>query len=264
MAHWVVILACLPQTGRNDNRASGQTPGTSRKAERFIQTALGEWAYARACQISKQRAQDAPLWTPRYNWHRPHSGIKAQTPVSRPDLNQNNLLRRHIQRLNPAGVSINDDITPLSFQRKLESRRGMLRWRGDGGFCRTPAFGCRAHGHARSAGMACLNHWIPALAGMTEGESGLCRAATGVLGGLCQTPLYHLNGLFQMRLYRLGRWFQTRLYRPRPVDAPSRHIQGFLGLRSRRGFTTRIHAGVPINEDAAGIKILRAIDSAPR
>ena len=31
-------------------------------------------------------------------------------------------------------------------------------------------------GHSRSAGMDCLNHWIPAFAGMTEGlRSGICR-----------------------------------------------------------------------------------------
>ena len=47
-------------------------------------------------------------------------------------------------------------------------------------------------GHSRKAGMACLNHWIPAFAGMTAGvDSSLCQAATGFLGGAFQAPLYH-------------------------------------------------------------------------
>ena len=40
-------------------------------------------------------AQDLLKWTPVYNWHESHSGIKDQMPVSRLNLNQDNLLRRH-------------------------------------------------------------------------------------------------------------------------------------------------------------------------
>ncbi len=38
------------------------TPRTNGKAERFIQTALREWAYARAYETSRQRAEQLPLW----------------------------------------------------------------------------------------------------------------------------------------------------------------------------------------------------------
>ena len=58
-------------------------------------------AGARAYLTSTQRAQDLPLWTHRYNWHRPHSGIKQQTPISHLNLNQNNLLRLQIYHLHP-------------------------------------------------------------------------------------------------------------------------------------------------------------------
>jgi len=71
------------------------TPKTNGKAERFIQTAIRQWAYARAYQTSKQHAADLPLWTHLYNWHRPHSGIKDQTPISRLGLTEDNLLRLH-------------------------------------------------------------------------------------------------------------------------------------------------------------------------
>ena len=71
------------------------TPRTNGKAERFIQTALREWAYARAYDTSDQRAKDLPSFTHRYNWHRPHSSLKANTPISRLALNKDNLLRLH-------------------------------------------------------------------------------------------------------------------------------------------------------------------------
>ena len=65
------------------------------EAERFIQTALREWAYAQAYPTSARRAAELPFWLHRYNWHRPHGGIKSQTPISRLGLDQDNLLRHH-------------------------------------------------------------------------------------------------------------------------------------------------------------------------
>ena len=71
------------------------TPRTNGKAERFIQTALREWAYARAYQNSDQRTAELPVWLHRYNWHRPHGSLKAKTPISRLGLSEDNLLRLH-------------------------------------------------------------------------------------------------------------------------------------------------------------------------
>lgn len=70
-------------------------PQTNGKAERFIQTALREWAYAQAYPTSDRRAEELPIWLHRYNWHRPHGGIKSQTPISRLGLTEDNLLRLH-------------------------------------------------------------------------------------------------------------------------------------------------------------------------
>ena len=72
------------------------TPRTNGKAERFIQTALREWAYARAYETSRQRAEQLPLWIHRYNWHRPHGSIGDVPPISTLGLTRNNLLRLHI------------------------------------------------------------------------------------------------------------------------------------------------------------------------
>jgi transposase len=71
------------------------TPKTNGKAERFIQTALREWAYARAYQNSDQRTAELSDWLHRYNWHRPHGSLKANTPISRLGLSRDNLLRLH-------------------------------------------------------------------------------------------------------------------------------------------------------------------------
>ena len=77
-------------------RTKPYTPRTNGKAERFIQTSLREWAYAQAYPTSDRRAEELPFWLHQYNWHRPHSGIKSQTPISRLRLTRNNLLRLHI------------------------------------------------------------------------------------------------------------------------------------------------------------------------
>ncbi|MBT9471999.1 MAG: IS481 family transposase [Pseudomonadota bacterium] len=76
-------------------RTRPYTPKTNGKAERFIQTALREWAYAQAYPTSDRRTAELPFWLYRYNWHRPHGGIKSQTPISRLGLDQDNLLRLH-------------------------------------------------------------------------------------------------------------------------------------------------------------------------
>lgn len=71
------------------------TPKTNGKAERFIQTSLREWAYARPYNTSAERTAELPTWLHRYNWHRPHSSIGAMPPISRLGLAGNNLLRLH-------------------------------------------------------------------------------------------------------------------------------------------------------------------------
>jgi len=76
-------------------RTKPYTPKTNGKAERFIQTALREWAYAQAYDTSAERAAELPIWLHRYNWHRPHGSLKSKTPISRLALTEDNLLRLH-------------------------------------------------------------------------------------------------------------------------------------------------------------------------
>jgi transposase InsO family protein len=71
------------------------TPQTNGKAERFIQTALREWAYARAYRHSDERIAALPGFLHRYNWHRPHSSLGGNPPISRLGLAGDNVLRLH-------------------------------------------------------------------------------------------------------------------------------------------------------------------------
>jgi transposase InsO family protein len=70
-------------------------PQTNGKAERFIQSALREWAYGFVYQTSSQRTETLDDWTHHYNWHRPHQGIGGLAPMTRLRSSRNNLLTLH-------------------------------------------------------------------------------------------------------------------------------------------------------------------------
>ena len=59
------------------------TPRTNGKAERFIQTLLREWAYARPYRTSNQRTKRLASWLRYYNRLRPHSALRGLSPHSR-------------------------------------------------------------------------------------------------------------------------------------------------------------------------------------
>jgi transposase InsO family protein len=58
-------------------------PRTNGKAERFIQTLLTEWAYARSYPSSTARARTLGGYLRWYNKRRPHSSLRARPPISR-------------------------------------------------------------------------------------------------------------------------------------------------------------------------------------
>jgi transposase InsO family protein len=70
-------------------------PQTNGKAERFIQSALREWAYGWTYQNSAQRTRALAGWQHHYNWHRPHAGIGGAFPMSRLNSSRHNLLTVH-------------------------------------------------------------------------------------------------------------------------------------------------------------------------
>jgi transposase InsO family protein len=70
------------ELGLRHLRTRPYRPRTNGKAERFIQTLLREWAYARTYRTSNQRARALPRWLRYYNTDRPHSALGQLPPFS--------------------------------------------------------------------------------------------------------------------------------------------------------------------------------------
>ncbi len=80
-------LACRA-LGIRHLRTRPRRPQTNGKAERFIRTMLGGWAYGAIYSSSPERTAALNGWLYRYNHHRPHRAIGRQPPITR----LNNLL----------------------------------------------------------------------------------------------------------------------------------------------------------------------------
>jgi transposase InsO family protein len=66
---------------RMHRRTRPYTPRTNGKAERFIQTALREWAYQQHWNSSDQRDAQLQPWTDFYNHQRPHASLNLSPPT---------------------------------------------------------------------------------------------------------------------------------------------------------------------------------------
>jgi transposase InsO family protein/transposase len=80
-------IACKT-IGLKHLRTRPYRPQTNGKAERFIRTMLGGWAYGAIYRSSDERAAALDGWLFAYNHRRRHAGIGRQTPITR----LNNLL----------------------------------------------------------------------------------------------------------------------------------------------------------------------------
>jgi transposase InsO family protein len=81
-------IACRT-LGVKHRRTRPYRPQTNGKAERFIRTMLGGWAYnGLVYGSSAERTAALDGWLHQYNHHRRHSAIGRQTPITR----LNNLL----------------------------------------------------------------------------------------------------------------------------------------------------------------------------
>ena len=83
--------AAIHELGLRQLRIKPGRPRTNGKAERFIQTLLNEWAYARLYGTSSERTSALPLFLERYNYRRPHGSLAKQAPATR----LNNLVRNY-------------------------------------------------------------------------------------------------------------------------------------------------------------------------
>ena len=83
-------LACRSLAIRH-LRTRPRRPQTNGKAERFIRTLLGGWAYGAIYGSSRERSHALDGWLWRYNHHRRHRALGRRPPIAR--LNErNNLL----------------------------------------------------------------------------------------------------------------------------------------------------------------------------
>jgi transposase InsO family protein len=71
-------------------RTRPRRPQTNGKAERFIRTMLGGWAYGRTYGSSQERTAALAGWLDFYNRRRPHGALGRHPPISR--IGGNNLL----------------------------------------------------------------------------------------------------------------------------------------------------------------------------
>lgn len=86
-------LACTA-LGIRHLRTRPYRPRTNGKAERFIRTMLGGWAYGAIYASSTQRTAALSGWLEEYNWRRPHGSLSHKPPGTR--LHElNNLLRSY-------------------------------------------------------------------------------------------------------------------------------------------------------------------------
>src|SRR5436190_1649541 len=58
-------------------------PQTNGKAERFIRTLLGAWAYGAIYRNSRERTAALPGWIDFYNRRRPHGALSHKPPIAR-------------------------------------------------------------------------------------------------------------------------------------------------------------------------------------
>ena len=75
-------VACIA-LGVKHLRTRPRRPRTNGKAERFIQTLLGGWAYERIYRDSDERNRELPNWLTHYNFTRRHGSLGHKPPSSR-------------------------------------------------------------------------------------------------------------------------------------------------------------------------------------
>jgi transposase InsO family protein len=90
MAHAIACRAL----GIRHLRTRPRRPQTNGKAERFIRTLLGGWAYGRVYGSSAERTAALATWLDFYNRRRPHGALGRHPPISR--IGGNNLLGSYI------------------------------------------------------------------------------------------------------------------------------------------------------------------------
>jgi transposase InsO family protein len=75
------FAAAIDNLGARHKRTRPHRPQTNGKAERFIKTMLGEWAYGRLYRTNAERLERLPGWVREYNTERTHTSLGGITPM---------------------------------------------------------------------------------------------------------------------------------------------------------------------------------------
>jgi transposase InsO family protein len=73
----------LDELGAQARFTRSYRPQTNGKAERFNRTMCDEWIYSRPFTSSQDRADALPGWLHAYNYHRAHTALGGQPPITR-------------------------------------------------------------------------------------------------------------------------------------------------------------------------------------
>lgn len=76
-----VFADAVRSVGAKHKLTRPRRPQTNGKAERFIQTMLAEWAYARLYVTNDARLNALPTWLDHYNHNRPHTSLDGKVPM---------------------------------------------------------------------------------------------------------------------------------------------------------------------------------------
>ena len=79
--HGRPYLDAIGRLGIRHKRTRPYRPQTNGKAERFIQTLINEWAYARPYQSNEERSTALPDFVDFYNRARPHTALGGRSPL---------------------------------------------------------------------------------------------------------------------------------------------------------------------------------------
>lgn len=77
-----LYAGALAELGARHKRTRAYRPQTNGKAERFIKTMLGEWAYGRLYRPNQERLAALPRWVDFYNHRRPHTALAGDVPMA--------------------------------------------------------------------------------------------------------------------------------------------------------------------------------------
>jgi transposase InsO family protein len=81
--HSTAFKAAVAAIGAEQRFIKPHCPWTNGKVERLNRTLQTEWAYRRPYTSNAQRAKALPRWLQEYNYHRPHTALAGQPPISR-------------------------------------------------------------------------------------------------------------------------------------------------------------------------------------